>query len=168
MEQYSHILALEAVTHTKKNTRRDEVAMYRRAAGVGASPKVIEVIEESEEIGLVTYKYPYSLDEASRSGVKLSAEAKLSLEAKMKSVHLLGILHRDITEENFVCNLDGTEAYIIDFGLSVRVDSVSLSILRAYIEDFEQEEVLTGDRTELASIAKRLEIRKLANLLKHF
>lgn len=165
-DEFSAMIAfLTSTTHSKKNVHKNEIVMYMQAADIGAAPEVIEVLGKDT---LVTHRYPYSLMDASMNAVKLTEKAKLSLEAKMRSLHFLGIIHRDITEENFVCNLDGSEAWIIDFGLSVRVDTVSLDILVKYIGDFEYEEEIDGDRNNLVSIVKQLEIKGLVNLLRHF
>ncbi|CAH6420765.1 Hypothetical protein POVR2_LOCUS252 [uncultured virus] len=165
-EKYADLVSsLTGTTHTKWSIERDEIVMYMQAASIGAAPDVIEVLES---YSLVTHKYPYSLVHAAQNGVKLNTQAKLGLEAKMHSLHSLGILHRDITEGNFVCNLAGTKAWIIDFSLSVRVDTVSLDTLREYIEDFEYEGDMDGDRNELVRIAKDLEMTKLVILFRHF
>lgn len=165
-EEYDELISsLMSHTHIKKNIRKEEIIMCMQAASIHVAPEVLQVLEDSS---LVTHRYPYSLSDAALNGVKLSLEAKISLEAKMCSLHSLGILHRDVTEENFVCNLNGTKAYIIDFGLSIRVDTVSLDTLIQYIEDFEHGEIPLGDRNELTTLAKQLELRKLSSLLKHF
>lgn len=165
-EEYNELISsLSNRIHVKKNIRSEEIIMYMQASERGVAPRLIQVLEDNT---LITHRYPYSLSDASVNNVWLSLEAKLSLESKMHTLHSLGILHGDITEENFVCNLNGTDAYIIDFGLSIRVDAVNADTLIGYIKDFEEEELFLTDMNELVMIAKKLEIRKLARLLKHF
>lgn len=59
---------------------------------------------------------------------------------------------------------------MIDFGLSVRLSTVSEDVLREYIQDCKDgEEVdVSGDRAELVALATQLELEKLIKLLKNF
>lgn len=107
-EKYTGMIAaLTSTTHAKNIAcNSDEATIYQEMAAIGAAPGVIEVTELGEgRCSMVTRRYPYSLDDAAKNGVHLSEGAKRSLAARMRAMHLLGVLHCDVTEENFVCNL---------------------------------------------------------------
>jgi len=172
-EEYAGLIsALTSTTHAKNIAcNSDEASIYQEMAEIGAAPEVIGVAQlEGGRCSMVTRRYPYSLNDAAKNGVYLSEGAKRALAARMRAMHLLGVLHCDVTEENFVCNLAGEEAYVIDFGLSVRLHTASLDVLREYIQGCKDgEEVdVSGDRVELVMLATQLELEKLIRLLKHF
>lgn len=164
--------ALTSTTHEKViSSGSNEAAIYQEMAEIGVAPEVIQVTKLGEgKYLMVTHRYPYSLSDAAHNGVRLSEEAKRDLVARMQAMHEHGILHADVTEENFVCNLAGDEAYIIDFGLSVRTSSASNDWLVEYILDCESSEDVdaSGNRMQLIALATQVELEKLVRLLEHF
>ena len=169
LEIYSDIINELTSTSFSKRVRSEEAAMYEAAAAIGVAPEVLSISAQAGVCTLTARRYPYTLQTAATEGVRLTPGAKRALLTRMSTLHLLGILHCDITEENFVCDLAGEEALVIDFGLSVRLQTVDLDVLREQIQDLaENEDDVPGTREELSALATRLELQKLTSLLQHF
>lgn len=103
--------SLLANTYTKEVSRL-EMEIYRVASLNGIAPEIVSI--EGDKI--TTKKYPKML--ARMLNTPLKNELIDKAKEQLMKLHSLGILHRDLSEENVVVSVDNQDVRLIDFGMS--------------------------------------------------
>jgi len=108
MENYSKVVSEKEFLFTLLASREE------------ICPLVISWKRQLNKYVIELEKYPSTLIKESNWDIY-----KDSAVALVEKLHLLGIFHSDITEENFVVNPETKVIKLIDFGLSCWIDEIT-------------------------------------------
>jgi|SRR5579862_4280662 len=108
MENYSKVVSEKEFLFTLLASREE------------ICPLVISWKRQLNKYVIELEKYPSTLIKESNWDIY-----KNSAVALVEKLHLLGIFHSDITEENFVVNPETKVIKLIDFGLSCWIDEIT-------------------------------------------
>lgn len=107
-----------------------------------------------------------SFEQHRRRRERIDVEIIRGVIDTLKSIHDLGILHRDIRPANLILNFKKTKAIVIDFGLAVQLDDdeelffegcfVGTSIFSAddHLNDYSNDGLVYSRATDLESLVK--------------
>ncbi|KAI5189903.1 cell division control protein 7 [Nematocida minor] len=118
-------LAIKKVTRTTSPTRiANELKFLMSVQGMKNIIEIVEIVREDADVFIV---FPYVkmnefkeiVERATLSDIK---HYMYGLLTALQGVHSQGIIHRDIKPSNFLYNLETKAGYLIDFGLSQKLE----------------------------------------------
>ena len=165
-DEYSSVIAeLTETTHTKKITSgTKELTIYQLASSLDIAPQIVDVQQDDPTTKITTKKYPFSLHTAMKYKLRITEQQKHLALDRLRTLHSFGILQGDMTEDNLVCDINGEDVRIIDFGLSMMVSDLSPSDIEEYILGWDEQ--WSGDFS--VASAKAMEMKMMRSVLDEF
>lgn len=134
MLNFLHFSPKMALTYTKTVSAR-EAAIYAIASANGIAPELLTTtaVDESARLIITTQLYLEVLIDVSNRDeiVFILAEARKLIQR----LHQLGYLHGDLSEENIVYDRANRDVRIIDFGMSVALDTIKPESIPLRVEN---------------------------------
>lgn len=102
-----------------------ELELFKIASQNDCAPRIIKVNQQNEKFLITTELYPVTINDLIiNKQFKLAISFLFKSKEILRKLHQLNILHRDVSEDNIVCNLETNEVKFIDFGMSQKLSSI--------------------------------------------